>query len=198
MTIVSARLHRLDPELFQAEIATVAGSKLWQDHVNHQDYRGRWQGLALRCGRHTLHSHPILQLHQLEGVSDWVDLPVLERLPSLSRWLSEFVAPVGAARLLRLDPGAHILPHRDHGLGLEHQQARLHLCLEMPEDLRFIVDGQTVPMAAGELWYINADLPHEVCHCGQRPRTSLVMDCQVTGPLRQLIETAPLIQHQHQ
>ena len=78
---------------------------------------------------------------------------------------------------MRLKAGSSIKPHRDHGLGLEHGQARLHVPVYTHPDVRFLVEGQVIPMEAGELWYFNADATHEVVNEGLCDRTHLVIDC---------------------
>jgi mannose-6-phosphate isomerase-like protein (cupin superfamily) len=89
--------------------------------------------------------------------------------------------------LMRLHPNAVIKAHRDHGLCLEQGEARLHLCLESNPDLHFYVAEQEVPMLEGQLWYINADQVHSVENKGKRSRVNLVLDCEVTPWLKELV-----------
>ena len=88
---------------------------------------------------------------------------------------------------MRLHPGAEINAHRDHGLSLEHGEARLHLSLQTNEQLNFFVNEKRVPMQAGELWYINADQVHRVENKGSEPRINLVLDCVVNDHLKEQI-----------
>lgn len=160
----------------QAEVATLLGRD-WVDHVNRNDYAGGWDVLPLRCQREHLDAHPILQGFAIHAGDDWQDLPVLDTCPALRALLGRLQCPLRSARLMRLKAGAHIRPHRDHGLSLEQGQARLHLPIETSDHIRFLVDGRTVPMRAGELWYFNADQVHEVHNPGEHDRINLVIDC---------------------
>lgn len=160
----------------QAEVAALLGQD-WVEHVNRNDYAGGWDVLPLRCQRQHLDAHPILQGFAIHAGDDWQDLPVLASCPALSALLRRLQCPLRSARLMRLKAGAHIRPHRDHGLSLEQGQARLHLPIETSDHIRFLVDGRPVPMRAGELWYFNADQMHEVHNLGEHDRINLVIDC---------------------
>lgn len=149
----------------------------WVDHVNQRDYTGRWDVLPLRCQRQHAGSHPILQGFALEGGQDWQDLPVLDDCPAIRALLGALDCPLQAVRLMRLHAGAVIHPHRDPGLGIEHGLARLHVPLRTNEAVAFLVDGERLPMRAGELWYFNADQVHEVYNRGDEDRIHLVIDC---------------------
>ncbi|KFN46738.1 aspartyl/asparaginyl beta-hydroxylase domain-containing protein [Arenimonas metalli] len=149
----------------------------WVDHVNQRDYTGRWDVLPLRCQRQHAAAHPVLQGFALEGGEDWQDLPVLDGCPSIRGLLAALDCPLQAVRLMRLHAGAEIHPHRDPGLGIEHGLARLHLPVRTHEAVGFLVDGERMPMQAGELWYFNADQVHEVHNRGVEDRIHLVIDC---------------------
>jgi hypothetical protein len=149
----------------------------WVDHVNQRDYTGRWDVLPLRCPRQHVAAHPVLQGFALEGGEDWQDLPVLDGCPSIRGLLEALDCPLQAVRLMRLQAGAEILPHRDPGLGIEHGLARLHVPVRTNAAVGFIVHGERMPMQAGELWYFNADQVHEVHNRGDEDRIHLVIDC---------------------
>lgn len=160
----------------QAEVQGLLAAH-WSDHVNRRDYDGGWDVLPLRCQRQHLEAHPLLQSFQIGFGDDWADLPVLDDCPAMRDLLSHLQCPLTSVRLMRLKAGAVIKPHRDHGLGLEFGIARLHLPIQTSEHIEFIVDGQVVPMRAGELWYFNADQVHEVHNRGHEDRINLVIDC---------------------
>ncbi len=149
----------------------------WYDHVNQRDYRGGWDVLPLRCQRQHLQAHPLLQSFAIAAGDDWQDLPVLDDRPALRGVLAQLACPLQSVRLMRLKAGSEIRPHRDHGLGADHGQARLHLPILSSDDVSFLVDGQPVPMRPGELWYFDADRRHEVHNRGQEDRVNLVIDC---------------------
>jgi len=170
----------------QVEVVGLLSGK-WVDHVNRKDYTGDWDVLPLRCNAEHLDAHPILQGFSLESGEHWQNLPVLENCPALTRVINAFQCPVKAARLMRLKAGAHIKPHRDPELGIEYGEARLHIPIFTSDDILFLVNARPVPMAAGELWYINADQVHEVRNPGREDRINLVIDCVANEWLRNRI-----------
>ncbi|HJS14007.1 MAG TPA: aspartyl/asparaginyl beta-hydroxylase domain-containing protein [Rheinheimera sp.] len=159
----------------------------WCSHVNKTDYQGGWDVLALRCAAKHQHSHAILQSFAIEDSEEWQDLPLLDQAPSLKHLLQQLPLSIKSVRLMRLDSGALIKPHRDHGLCLERGEARLHLPLQTNPELRFYVADQLVPMQEGELWYINADEPHWVENKGALARINLVIDCEANDWLKEQV-----------
>lgn len=179
-------------DALRAELASLLGLA-WVDHVNLRDYVGGWDVLPLRCLREHVGAHPVLQGFAIGEGGHWQDLPVLDDCPALRGVLAGLRCPLQSARLMRLRAGAAILPHRDHGLGLEYGQARLHLAIQTSDEVDFIVAGRRLPMAPGELWYFNADLVHEVRNRGAQDRIHLVVDCEANDWLRdQLLAGAPV------
>ena len=156
----------------------------WVDHVNRQDYVGKWDVLPLRCQQQFADAHPILQGFSIAAGDHWKNLPVLEHCVQIQSIFAQLHCPVKAVRLMRLAAGAEIKPHRDHGLGMEFGEARLHVPIHTSEAVSFFVDQQPIPMRAGELWYFNADQTHEVYNRGTEDRINLVIDCVVNDWLR--------------
>jgi mannose-6-phosphate isomerase-like protein (cupin superfamily) len=176
----------VDLPALQGELAQLL-SQSWVDHVNHNDYRGGWDILPLRCQRKHTDAHPIMQSFAITDGDDWQDLPVLATCPAISAFLQTLRCPLKAVRLMRLKAGAEIKPHRDHGLSLEYGEARLHLSLQTSDNIRFYVNQQRVPMKAGELWYINADQEHAVQNPGNEDRINLVIDCVANAWLQEQV-----------
>ncbi|WDE05956.1 aspartyl/asparaginyl beta-hydroxylase domain-containing protein [Thalassomonas viridans] len=164
-------------------------SESWIEHVNKRDYQGGWDVLPLRCPRKFLEQHVILQSFAIEAGDDWANLPVLELCPAIAAVLDYFQCPLKAVRLMRLNPGAYIQPHRDKELAIEYGEARIHLPICGAEQVEFLVDGKIVPMGAGELWYLNADMEHSVRNNGTGARVNLVIDCTVNAWLKLIIES---------
>ncbi|BDY05995.1 aspartyl/asparaginyl beta-hydroxylase domain-containing protein [Ferrimonas sp. YFM] len=182
------KLGEFDAGPIQSELEGLTGSSLWWAHVNRSAYVGSWQALALTAPQEHSHSHPLLQLFSIEESDVWVELAVLDRLPATRALLASLPGERRSARLMALEPGAHILPHRDAGVCIEQGQARLQLCVALPRGLSFDVAGETLPMQQGEIWYINADAPHQVSHQGTERRLSLVVDMNVTPEFRRWVE----------
>lgn len=171
----------------QAEIQHLL-QQAWVDHVNKRDYQGGWDVLPLRCQQQHMNAHPVLQGFAIAEGEEWQDLPVLASCPIISGVLASLKCPLKAVRLMRLKAGAEIKPHRDHELGIEHGEARLHMPIHASDKVRFTVNQQQVPMAAGELWYINTDLVHAVSNNGDEDRINLVIDCVANDWLREQIQ----------
>ena len=193
--IAFARLDCAAPlEDLQADIASLSG-QCWVGHVNRKDYQGDWNVLPLRCARQHVSAHPLLRSFAIAGIDEWQDLPLLQDCPAIRAVLARLCCPLKSVRLMRLCAGAYIKPHRDLGLALEYGEARLHLPIQIGNDVRFVVDGQRVPMRAGELWYINADREHEVRNPGKTDRINLVIDCQANDWLRERVYSSDVLLH---
>lgn len=159
----------------------------WVNHVNQKEYVGNWKVLALRAQSGHVNAHPILQCFQIEGAEHWANLPVLASLPGIATLIDAIPVTFKSIRLMELTPKSHIREHRDRGLCIEHGEARLHIPLQTHDCLRFYSNQLLLPMAAGQLWYINADNPHEVKNESPISRINLVMDCEVNDWLLERI-----------
>lgn len=175
------RLPALQDELAQLM------ERSWVDHVNSNDSSGGWSVLPLRCQCAYVEAHPVLQGFAIANGEDWQDLPVLGTCPELNTFLQSLQCPLKSVRLMRLNAGAEIKPHRDHGLSLEYGEARLHLPLQTSNDVHFFVNHQRIPMRAGELWYINANQEHAVQNLSDEDRINLVIDCVANAWLREQV-----------
>ncbi len=155
----------------------------WLAHYNTQDYEGEWSGAPLRAvgGRAgNLYADPAPR-------EPFADTPLLEHCPYLREVLAQFRCPLLAVRLLRLKPGARIREHRDHHLGLENGEVRVHVPVTTNPDVDFVVNGVRLAMNPGEAWYVNFNLPHRVANRGATDRVHLVLDCTVNDWLRGLL-----------
>ena len=189
-----ARLHSgISVAKLQQDIAPLL-SDGWVDHVNKNDYQGVWDVLPLRCQRQYADSHPVLQGFAIATGDEWQNLPLLHNCPAIAELLNTIHCPLKSVRLMRLKAGAVINPHRDHELGIQYGEARLHMPIQTNADILFTVSQQPVPMRAGELWYINADHEHAVKNFGDQDRINLVIDC-VANPwlIEQIVNSA--LQH---
>lgn len=63
----------------------------WIDHVNRNDYQGRWDVLPLRCQGVHAHAHPIMQGFAIAVGDEWQDLPVLVTCPAMNVFLQSFI-----------------------------------------------------------------------------------------------------------
>lgn len=166
------------PLLLQA-LATIE-HKAWRGHFNTAYFAGDWSGVAL-----------ISAADALTELSPGSADPV-QRAPWLNdyRWrqaLRDLPLEIVSARLLRLGPGAQIHEHRDYDLEGPDADLRLHIPLLSPPAVDFWLDGQRMPMAAGECWFLDLARPHRVDNRDSTARIHLVLDCRPAPWLEQMI-----------
>ncbi len=103
------------------------------------------------------------------------------RLSSCPAFLEVFEAiesPMELMRVHKLAPGASIRPHRDVGSSFEEGVFRIHVPIDTHPDVETIHNGEPVELSAGECWYLNFDLQHEIHNRSDQWRAHLVMDCR--------------------
>ncbi len=163
---------QLDLELLHQALAGITAGQ-WLGHFNRDYFQGDWSGVVLLGAADAVGLAPGREATVPR--SAWLDDP---------RWaqaLQPLAVELVSARLLRLGPGSRILEHHDHDLeGLQADQ-RLHIPLLSPPAVDFMLDGQRMPMAEGECWYLDLALPHSVDNRDTRERIHLVLDCR-PGP----------------
>lgn len=167
------------PLLLRALSRIPAGA--WQAHFNRSYYSGQWSGVALISA-----SDALTELAPGQGVP--TERPFWLADSAWQQALSPLAVDICSARLLRLSPGSHIHEHRDYDLTGPDADRRLHIPLLSPEGVEFLVEGQCVPMSAGECWFLDLARPHSVDHRGEGERVHLVLDCRPTLWLDQRIQ----------
>lgn len=178
---------RFDPAQLVAEQAALGGGE-WTAHFIASNYDGDWSVLPLRAPKGA--THPILRITSTPGTDEWEDTEFLAACPAMRAVIDSLPAKVGAARLMRLGPGAEIKEHRDWDLSPDQGMVRLHLPIMTNPDVDFRVNGTRVEMAAGELWYLRLADPHRVSNRGPTPRVHLVIDCAMSDELGDMLRTA--------
>ena len=171
--------HRLsfafDPVRLRHDLDQVRADE-WIAHFNKQDYDGGWSGISLRSGSGSAANiNPGVSV-ALDSVAN---TPVLDRCPYFAEVLEHFHCPIRSARLLSLSPGSFIREHRDHELGIDDGEARIHVPIATNPGVGFFVNGERLILNPGEAWYINFNLPHRVSNQGATDRVHLVIDCVV-------------------
>ncbi|NWB94439.1 aspartyl/asparaginyl beta-hydroxylase domain-containing protein [Pseudomonas gingeri] len=169
----------LDLPLLRQALAQLDESA-WVAHFNLDYYAGEWSGVALVSA-----SDAPGELASGKGEA-------VARKPWLedARWsygLQGLPLEIRSARLLRLGPGGRIHEHRDYDLSPPDADRRLHIPLLSPPDVEFMLDGQCVPMKAGECWFLDLARPHSVDNWGDSERVHLVLDCRPSPWLEQQI-----------
>lgn len=176
-----ARLDYIfDPVALQAEVAALPDR--WNPHFQKVHYEGGWTVLPLRSVEGNVDE---MLPFALGGVpARYAPTPLLALCPAIARFLDSLGCPVLSARLLNLQAGSVIKPHRDMELAYENGEARLHVPIFTNPDVEFVIDQQRVVMEPGTCWYINANLEHHVANRGATDRIHLVVDCVVDDWLR--------------
>lgn len=156
-------------------------SRAWTAHFNTGYYQGDWSGVALISP-----ADARVELGPGAGAAVKRDAWVQD-----TRWataLRGLDLDIRTARLLRLGPGGRIHEHRDYDLGVPDADRRLHIPLLSPGEVDFMLDGQRIPMQAGELWFLDLARPHSVDNWDTTERVHLVLDCRPNDWLLQQIE----------
>lgn len=171
---------KFDAERLQGDLDTILATD-YVPHFNTRYYVGDWSAVPLRSvgGRaDQIYPDPTAKL-------SFADTPLLGRCPYIREVLDFFACPQQAVRFLRLKAGSVIKPHRDHELGFEDGEVRLHIPVRTNSEVHFILDGQRIVMSEGECWYNNFNLVHSVENRGPTDRIHLVIDCVVNDWLRE-------------
>lgn len=178
---------RFDAAGLAAEVAALDESD-WHRHVARLNYEGDWRIVPLRAAAGE--THPVRMICANPSQTEFVDTPMLDRLPGARAALRRFRCPVLQARLMRLSPGSAILEHCDPDLDGGGGGARLHVPITTGEGVTFLLNRRAVPMAPGDLWYLRLLDPHSATNCGTGERVHLVVDVVMDDWLRGLMAAA--------
>ena len=183
-----------DPRRLAADLLE-ARAEEWIGHYRPAEYEGEWAIAALR----SVAGHPAV-IHAVPGAGRegfYKNTPLLDRCPYFREVLGRFECGIGAARLMRLGPGARILEHCDDMGADDARELRLHIPVQTNEQVQFWLNHQRVPMRAGETWYADFSLPHRVENNGPTDRVHLVLDCEpnswLLGQIRKSVEIAQML-----
>lgn len=147
------------------------GANAWQAHFNAGFYTGDWSGVALISAADA-------PSELAPGPGQPVQRQPWRQDPDWRQALQQLPLRIVSARLLKLGPGAHIHEHRDYDLGGPDADLRLHIPLLSPPEVDFLLDGQRIPMMAGECWFLDLSRPHRVDNHDRQARIHLVLDCR--------------------
>lgn len=158
----------------QQELASIE-SNWWVSHFNTQAYEKSWSCIALRSVEGSLSN-----IIPAEGAL-FQDTAILARCPYFQQVINSFECEKTSIRLMALEPGGIIKPHRDEGASLEDGLTRLHIPIQTAPQVEFCIDGEYVHFSAGDAWYLNASCLHGVENRSQVNRVHLMLDC-ITNP----------------
>ena len=176
---------QFDAARLQADLARMMADE-FVPHFNTAYYQGDWSAVPLRAvGGRTDHIYP-----DPTAKNQFADTPLLARCDYLREVLATLRCPLQAVRFLRLKAGSVIKEHRDHELGFEDGEVRLHIPVITNPGVEFVLNQIRVVMNEGECWYLNVNQPHRVANRGETDRIHLVMDCVVNDWLRDVLLAA--------
>jgi hypothetical protein len=110
----------------------------------------------------------------------------LQKCPYLLSILETFQCDKETFRIHSLEAGARIKPHRDIGCGFEFGKIRIHIPVETNPEVQLLLNNELVQMKAGECWYCNFDVTHEIMNNSDTNRIHLIMDCIVNDWVTEL------------
>jgi ribosomal protein S18 acetylase RimI-like enzyme len=169
----------------QADLSCVTADE-FVPHFNTAYYQGDWSAVPLRSvdGRtDQIYPDPTAK-------NSFADTPLLARCAYIREVLATLNCPLQAVRFLRLKAGSVIKEHRDHELGFEDGEIRLHIPVITNPEVEFVLNLVRVVMNEGECWYLNVNQPHHVANRGATDRIHLVIDCVVNDWMRDLLLAA--------
>ncbi len=160
-----------DVELLKADLETVLKHE-WTAHYNTGAYSGNWTSIALLAPG----GNPSNINAMPSEESPLMETELLRNCPTFKSILDQFPFEKTSARLLCLETGAEIKPHRDNCLGYEDGVFRMHIPVVTNPQVEFILAGERVIMDEGTCWYINANEEHSVANRGTENRVHFVID----------------------
>jgi len=181
--------QQFDAARLQQEVAQLETSR-WKEHYNRSNYEGSWSTLQLRAINGQADNNVAIQAGALRGENTFRDTPLLAQCPYVKEVLDFFQMEKTAVRLMKLDAGAVIKPHRDLDLNFEQGEVRFHIPVLTNPQLKFYLEEERLVMEEGTCWYLNLSLPHQVRNDGATHRVHLVIDGIVNDWLRQYCHDA--------
>ena len=162
---------QFDKEKLLHDLSLIMDSK-WIPHYNSTGYDGEWDVIPL----YAIKGNETNIFALSNDNSEIVETPIMQDCGYFKEVIKSFKFPILSARILRLGIGAEIKPHRDHELGYENNNFRLHIPIITNDKVNFILDGVTLKMLPGECWYTNVNYEHSVSNNGISDRIHLVID----------------------
>jgi hypothetical protein len=162
---------QFDTEKLVHDLSLIFEEK-WTSHFNTTGYSGDWKVISLYADGGN--ESNIFALSTSNSII--LETLILKKCHYFKEVIDSFKFPILTARILRLGVGAEIKPHRDHELGYENGNFRLHIPIVTNADVQFILDGTKLRMLAGECWYTNVNYVHSVKNSGAVDRVHLVID----------------------
>lgn len=162
---------QFDEEKLVHELSLILEGK-WIPHFNTAGYSGDWKVISLYA-----EGGDDSNIFALSTSNSRIsETSILKECHYFKEVIESFKSPILTARILRLGVGAEIKPHRDHELGYENNNFRIHIPITTNKDVQFVLDDTRLRMLPGECWYTNVNYIHSVINSGKTDRVHLVVD----------------------
>jgi uncharacterized protein (TIGR03032 family) len=112
---------------------------------------------------------------------------LLDRCSYIQQIFASFQAPIGRARLMRIEGQGDATEHVDTNYYWMHH-IRIHIPAVTNPGVRFLCDDKSVHMAPGEVWIFDSWKRHNVLNPADYSRIHLVVDTVGSEPFWNLIE----------
>ena len=124
-----------------------------------------------------------LRLPESDGATECISQPVLQELSEAIPYIFGLMSLVrgerlGTVLLTLVKPGGRILPHADMK-GMDKYYDRFHIVLQSNPEVLFRAGDERVYMAAGEVWWFDHTVEHEVQNHGICNRIHLIVDIKL-------------------
>jgi hypothetical protein len=161
-------------------------SGIWKEDTYLRDYPqgpfGQTESIILRFPPRSVHeTEAALKAHEANfDQHENVDQPVFAGLPEARPLIFGLMAAVQGERLGRcminkLNPGGVIYPHADTPVHANYWD-RYHIVLKSSPGSVFRVMEEKVNMQAGDVWWFNNAVEHEVVNNSAEERIHLIVD----------------------
>ncbi len=137
-------------------------------------HAGEWTGIALHSMGGKQSADP-----SAAGMDVYQETEALQHAPYFKQILDDLACPKEVVRLLTLPPGGHIKDHYDFHTNFQYGLLRLHIAIITDPEVDFVIGGEHVYFAPGELWYGDFSKVHSVENRSQITRIHMVIDVQI-------------------
>jgi hypothetical protein len=83
-----------------------------------------------------------------------------------------------------LEPGAVLHPHRDLTGASTNDRIRFHIPIVTNPGVEFVVNGERIFMAPGDLWCLDTSYLHAVRNDGDATRVHMIVECDISPTVR--------------
>ncbi|ASP91671.1 aspartyl/asparaginyl beta-hydroxylase domain-containing protein [Sinorhizobium meliloti] len=133
---------------------------------------GKWEACVLR-NRTGMQEEDIVVSHNAPALAT----PLGKSLPYLNELVEAHFdsSAVRYIRIVRVSDNACIIPHRDY-LELTENFTRIHLVLDTNSSCSNTEEDKIFHMGLGEIWFLDARLPHSAACFSKMPRLHMMID----------------------